>query len=514
MSAAFIPLGTAVTQRITTHNPTTGAAENASAAPQYSVYEDTTATAIVSVTCVTVTGQTGAYTATYTVSAANGFEAGKFYNGEAVATVTSITGKKVYQTFMCQTTAVTAGVANAHVAGVTVTTMTAGVTVTAIVTGIVNVSAVATALFQALGIMDMGTAAAIASNSISLRSGHGISSAESVLVYLTGGTDAVGKSRLCSYSGSGDVFTPDPNWDAAGESLPSGTITYVVFPAPPSPTSSVPAVNLTQVNGSAAVSTTAHLGVKVVSFVTGAATSSTFATGALAASTVLNATVSNTVTVGAVSVSAITAGVTVTSIGSSAVADIQSGLALATALSSVANAVATQVAQATALTSVANAVATQVAQATALATLSGVVALSTQVDALETGVIVSNISAITSGLATTAGVSAAVAGVAVTVIGTSTLAATNLGKSAESLLYGTVTTGGSTTSIPTSAFSVTCSTTGQLQGRIVIFDADTTTAGLRGCATDITANTASATPTLTVTALPATPASGDTFVVV
>lgn len=79
---------------------------------------------------------------------------------------------------------------------------------------------------------------------------------------------------------------------------------------------------------------------------------------------------------------------------------------------------------------------------------------------------------------------------------------------------GTVTTGASTTSIPTSAFTPAGAVADQFKGRIVIFDIDTATAALRGQATDITASSNSSTPTLTVTALNGTPASGDTFTVV
>lgn len=54
---------------------------------------------------------------------------------------------------------------------------------------------------------------------------------------------------------------------------------------------------------------------------------------------------------------------------------------------------------------------------------------------------------------------------------------------------------------------------GQFNGRIIIFDDDTTTLGLRGQATDITASTA-ATNTLTFTALTNAPVSGDTFIII
>jgi hypothetical protein len=83
----------------------------------------------------------------------------------------------------------------------------------------------------------------------------------------------------------------------------------------------------------------------------------------------------------------------------------------------------------------------------------------------------------------------------------------------KSIAYGTCDAGGSTTSIPTSAFSPAAAAVDQFKGRIVIFANDTTTAELRGQASDITASTDDATPTLTVTALTTAPASGDVFVV-
>ncbi len=80
-------------------------------------------------------------------------------------------------------------------------------------------------------------------------------------------------------------------------------------------------------------------------------------------------------------------------------------------------------------------------------------------------------------------------------------------------LRGTVSGSPSTTSIPTSAMSPATSVSNQLQGQILMFDHDTTTAALRGQKTDITASSASATPTLTVTALTTAPVAGDTFTI-
>lgn len=96
---------------------------------------------------------------------------------------------------------------------------------------------------------------------------------------------------------------------------------------------------------------------------------------------------------------------------------------------------------------------------------------------------------------------------------------TSLNKTTNAIARGTVTSGGSTTSIPTSALTIAGSAaTGvvadQFKNRVVLFDGDTTTAGLRGVTSTISASSASNTPTLTVGALPATPASGDLFSVV
>jgi len=89
----------------------------------------------------------------------------------------------------------------------------------------------------------------------------------------------------------------------------------------------------------------------------------------------------------------------------------------------------------------------------------------------------------------------------------------------KSVARATVTSGGSTTSVPTSALTLAGSAASgvvadQFKGRTILFDGDTTTAGLRGASVSISASSASNTPTLTVDTLPATPASGDTFSII
>ena len=86
--------------------------------------------------------------------------------------------------------------------------------------------------------------------------------------------------------------------------------------------------------------------------------------------------------------------------------------------------------------------------------------------------------------------------------------------------FGTVGSGSSTTSVVVSAINFAGSTSvgaNALAGTRILFHGDTSTSGLRAVRGLITANTSGSTPTLTIhadTALPATPASGDKFSIV
>lgn len=91
--------------------------------------------------------------------------------------------------------------------------------------------------------------------------------------------------------------------------------------------------------------------------------------------------------------------------------------------------------------------------------------------------------------------------------------ATPLSKSQNAIAYGIASGTPTTTSIPTSAMTPAGGVADQFKGRVLTFTNDTTTAALRGQATDITASSNSATPTFTVTALATAPVAGDTFVI-
>lgn len=89
--------------------------------------------------------------------------------------------------------------------------------------------------------------------------------------------------------------------------------------------------------------------------------------------------------------------------------------------------------------------------------------------------------------------------------------ANRLSKATQCNVFCTVGSASTTTSIVTSAMDPAAAAVDQFKGKIVTFDANTTTANLRGQSTDITGSTALG--VLTVTALTDAPVSGDTFVI-
>ncbi len=89
----------------------------------------------------------------------------------------------------------------------------------------------------------------------------------------------------------------------------------------------------------------------------------------------------------------------------------------------------------------------------------------------------------------------------------STQAATNQSAAAQAIVRGVIGTGSTTTSLVTSSLTPSAVDVGQFLGRVVIFDANTATAGLRGQATNITASSSGG--VLTVVALSEAPTSGD-----
>lgn len=103
----------------------------------------------------------------------------------------------------------------------------------------------------------------------------------------------------------------------------------------------------------------------------------------------------------------------------------------------------------------------------------------------------------------------------VTEINGSSTAAENMAIASIDVGRGQCAAGGTTTTIPTSVWTIggAGNAADQFVGRVILFDYDTATPSLQGQAAVITANTAGATPEFTVanTALTTAPAAGDTF---
>ena len=91
---SIVYVGSNLTFSITTHDPDTGELTDADAAPVYRVYEDETATAILTGTMAILdtANTTGFYTELIACTAANGFETGKTYTIYIAATVDGDTG--------------------------------------------------------------------------------------------------------------------------------------------------------------------------------------------------------------------------------------------------------------------------------------------------------------------------------------------------------------------------------------------------------------------------------------
>jgi len=91
---SFVIIGNNLKFSITTHDPDTGVLTDSDAVPAYRVYEDETATAILTGTMATLdtANTTGLYSEIIACTIANGFEDGKTYTVYIEATVDSDTG--------------------------------------------------------------------------------------------------------------------------------------------------------------------------------------------------------------------------------------------------------------------------------------------------------------------------------------------------------------------------------------------------------------------------------------
>lgn len=199
---------------------------------------------------------------------------------------------------------------------------------------------------------------------------------------------------------------------------------------------------------------------------------------------------------GAITAASIATGaVDADAIAADAVTEIQNGLATAAAVDAVDNFVDTEI---TAL------------QASVNSVNADVVAIKTKTDQLNftSGSVYSDLIRIDHAPVTSPAV-AGVLNVNMSHISGTSSPADRLERSTSAIVLGTVGTSSTTTAVKFSSLDPASGVNDQFKGRIITFDKDTTTAALRGQATDITAFD-HATQIATVTALTTAPASGDT----
>lgn len=97
-----IPLDEVVHFDVCTHDPSTAGVSDADSAPTFDVFEEASDTPILDDQTMTKrTSLTGNYRGTFTMSAANGFEVGKWYNVITTATVGGVTAKDPSMRFRC-----------------------------------------------------------------------------------------------------------------------------------------------------------------------------------------------------------------------------------------------------------------------------------------------------------------------------------------------------------------------------------------------------------------------------
>ena len=84
----------------TTHNPSTGAVQDADSTPTVEVFEDAVDTPQAGVSIAKRSGKTGNYRVSIVATVGNGYEIGKNYNVVVSATVNSISAKSCISSFM------------------------------------------------------------------------------------------------------------------------------------------------------------------------------------------------------------------------------------------------------------------------------------------------------------------------------------------------------------------------------------------------------------------------------
>ena len=244
--------------------------------------------------------------------AANAFASAKFAADYFTSMITAIWTTAATRVLTAATNLTTALATPTNITGGTITTVSGNVagSVGSVAAGGITAASFAADALARLGIVAFGTAQSATATTLVLASSSAFANDELIgaVLVITGGSAGVGQSRVITDSVlSTDTVTVD-TWTTT----PSGTITYVIFAAPPASATALPTVLLSPGTGTGQISLTSGK----VSPADGSISAAT-----LAADTITAAKVAADVTT-----------------------EIQSGLATASALSTVAGYLDTEVA--------------------------------------------------------------------------------------------------------------------------------------------------------------------------
>lgn len=181
--------------------------------------------------------------------ASNAFAAAKFASDFFTALITAIWTTAATRVLTAATNLTTALATPTNITAGTITTVSGNVSgsVGSIATGGITAASFAADAMARLGIVAYGTAQGATSTTLQLASAAAFADDELIgaVLVITGGSAGVGQSRVITdYAGSTDTATVD-----AWTTTPTGTITYVIFAAPPASAIAIPSVNVASING-------------------------------------------------------------------------------------------------------------------------------------------------------------------------------------------------------------------------------------------------------------------------
>lgn len=184
--------------------------------------------------------------------AANAFASAKFAADFFTSIITAVWTTAATRVLTAATNLTTALATPTNITAGTITTVSGNVngnvtgSVGSIAAGGLTAAALAADIQARLGIVASGTAQAATSTTLQLAAASAFADDELIgaVLVITGGSAGVGQSRVIT----DNVLSTDTVTVDAWTTTPSGTITYVIFAAPPASATALPAVNIARIN--------------------------------------------------------------------------------------------------------------------------------------------------------------------------------------------------------------------------------------------------------------------------